>query len=1007
MKKLSAILIGLSVAVLGVFALVSCGSDKEHVHVADSYEITVEATCTTDGVRSGVCKKCKQPFTETVPAVGHDWILKSKVPETCTEAGEATYECANCQELDERTLPALGHKDGAVIQSVPAGCETVGWTEGKKCSVCGEVITAPVEIPAAGHSFYYEMRSDDTHTVKCHNCDYSVIAECGFTEVDIAPTCTEPGKLLHTCNACGDSHEHRTAAALGHQMTENKTFYSTVDGVYKHRQTCYRCDYYDEEDCSAIRLNTVSPTCETVGYTVYSCNECGNSYNSDFTDALGHNFSDYTLDDNNSDPYSHTHRRSCLRPNCGAEERGVPVGTVGAVIGIRTDGTCEADAYTDYSCSLGTCSYSRTVTHVGTKLGHIYGEWEYSGDNDETHTHTHRCLRTDCSKTETTDCRMISSNQAATCTKPSVDIDVCQDCFHVDRDEGQPLGHSWGRWINVREPNGELKHLRDCSVCRQSEYGLHSYETTTTPADCEHDEEIVKTCSVCGYVTKTSVPNTALGHEWEVVSSNANEHSLICHRHDTDYELTAPHDYRASNLCADCDYDGLAYELSVGGDYYIVKNDNGVPQAREITVAAFRQAPGSSEMLPVRAVGASAFYRNAYITKIILPATVTAIEQNAFYGCSSLATVEFYGGDSQLVRIESAAFYNCSALTAITLSDTLKNIGNTVFYGCTQLSDIDVPESVTSIGLGAFLNTAFYNDRTNWVGGALYAGVHLIRVNPAYFTDSVADFTVKSGTLTVSEYAFENCAGMRMVHIPVSVTAVGMDAFGGCTNLREVEYDGSVSNWFAITFSTTLSSPMYYATHMSILGEISSELVLPENITSIPAGTFKGNTNITKVTIPAKVTSIGDEAFMNCVNLAQIVFENDSVSYVGKDAFLGTAFYDASENWSEGVLILGNHILATNDDFTATSYEIAENIRTVSAGAFARRDITSLTVGDGVVWFGAGAFKAESLESLTFATTGTWFAKNAGGIVRSVHVTENAVANVTLLRDYLGEWRKA
>ena len=577
----------------------------------------------------------------------------------------------------------------------------------------------------------------------------------------------------------------------------------------------------------------------------------------------------------------------------------------------------------------------------------------------------------------------------------------------MDRDEFPALGHKWSAWINVRDMNGNTFHTHVCNVCSLREYGNHSFETTTTPADCDHDAATVNTCSVCSYSTRTVIPDTALGHQWEVVSCDANEHSLVCNRYDVAHTVTAPHDYGASNLCAACQYDGLTYELSVTGDYFIVKNDNGVPSALEITVASSRPNPlNSSEMLPVRSIGASAFVRNTVMKKVILPATITAIEANAFDGCSALLAVEFYGGDAQLTRIEYNAFNNCSALTAITFPAALKSIGNSVFSGCVRLEDVVIEESVTQIGYRAFYNTGYYNSNKNWADGALYIGLHLIKVNSAYF-NSATEFTVKAGTLTIGDRAFEGCTGLIKVSLPVSLKTIGSDAFSGCVGLQEVEYGGSVSDWFAITFVSTMSSPMYYATHMSILGEESADLVLPENITSIPAGTFKGNTTITKVTIPAKVTSIGDEAFMGCTNLIEIIFEDDHVTYMGRDAFRGTGYFNDSSKWEGGVLILGNHILATNSEFDATDYVIADHIRTVSAGAFSEHDIENLTVGSGVVWFGASAFKTSALKNVTFKnTSGAWFAKNLGGAVRSVTVTADGTANANLLKNYQGEWRK-
>ena len=1006
MKKLLFIISVISVLILGSVALSACndGNAKVHDHTAASYEITKQATCTEAGERTGVCVKCGKTITEQIPATGHDWQLQRETEATCTHTGETVYACANCFELDTKTTPALGHDASVVIAAIPAGCETVGFTEGKSCSRCGDIVVAPVEIAAAGHELYYENYGYDTHSVFCRNCNYSETEECEFDEIELLPTCTESGKLIHTCALCGDNHEHETASALGHLWNENVLFCGTVDGVYKHRKSCYRCEAYEDDDCVNTAGKTVLPECDAVGYTEYACEVCGNEFASDFKDKLGHDWTDYVLDGDTADPYAHTHSRYCKRDDCGVEEKGVVVGNVGTVISVRTDRTCKTDAFTVYTCSLATCSYARTQTDEGTALGHNWGEWLYSGDNDEHHTHTHYCLRTGCSDEETESCRMKSSSQAATCTKPQVDIDVCEDCFHVDRDEGAALGHNWSNWINVNLV-GTLQHTRVCGVCNTREYGPHSYEVTTRPADCEHDSATVNTCSVCGHTTVTAHTGTALGHDWTLVESTATTHTLVC-AIDTSHTLIESHDYSSTNVCRYDGTDGLTYELSSDGKSYTVKNDNGLGSASEIIIPSFRQAPDSYEKIVVGAIGKSAFSGNGHIVKVNIPATVTVIGEGAFINCPSLTTVEFYDGASQLTRIEYNAFANCIKLSDITLADNLVYIGTLAFSGCTSLESIDMPDSVTDIGLRAFNNTALFNNKSNWTGGALYLGKFLIKADGAYFTDSVSEFVIKDGTTVISEYAFENCTGLISVTIPVSVRKIGTDAFGGCTSLSDVTYKGSVMQWFAVTFASALSSPMYYAKSMSIQGEVSSELVIPD-VASIPAGTFKGNTSLTKVTIPSTVTFIGDEAFMNCALLAEIEFTDDHVTYMGKNAFYGTAFYNSAANWEGGVLILGNHILDTNDDFTSTEYVIADNIRTVSANAFYSRNIENITVGSGVVWIGAGAFNDQSLVSVTFVkTTGTWLAKNKGGAVRTVTVTSDAAANASLLKNYPGEWRR-
>ena len=90
---------------------------------------------------------------------------------TCTAGGYTTYTCA-CGDsyIADETAP-LGHSE-EVIPAVAATCTETGLTEGKKCSVCGEILAAQEEIPALGHAW---------KGTGCENCDAT--RENPFTDV--------------------------------------------------------------------------------------------------------------------------------------------------------------------------------------------------------------------------------------------------------------------------------------------------------------------------------------------------------------------------------------------------------------------------------------------------------------------------------------------------------------------------------------------------------------------------------------------------------------------------------------------------------------------------------------------------------------------------------------------------------------------------------------------------------------------------------------------------------
>ena len=122
-------------------ATFTCGNDASHVETVNATitnEVTTEATCKADGVRTYTAKvtfegkEYTDTKTEVIPATSHDTELVGAKDATCTEDGYTGDEvCKVCQTVAKQgeVIPALGHdyKDG-------------------KCSRCGaEEPTTPVE----------------------------------------------------------------------------------------------------------------------------------------------------------------------------------------------------------------------------------------------------------------------------------------------------------------------------------------------------------------------------------------------------------------------------------------------------------------------------------------------------------------------------------------------------------------------------------------------------------------------------------------------------------------------------------------------------------------------------------------------------------------------------------------------------------------------------------------------------------------------------------------------
>ena len=192
------------------------------------------ATCTKAGLTDGEkCSVCHAVIVEQkeIPALGHSWgEWTVTTPASCTATGEETRTCDRCVATEKRELAKTGHTE-VVDPAVEATCTEPGKTEGKHCSVCGEVITAQKEIPALGHSWgewtvttpaSCTATGEETRTCdRCVATEKRELAKTGHTEVvdpAVGATCTEPGKTegkhCSVCNAVIKAQE--VIPAKGH-----------------------------------------------------------------------------------------------------------------------------------------------------------------------------------------------------------------------------------------------------------------------------------------------------------------------------------------------------------------------------------------------------------------------------------------------------------------------------------------------------------------------------------------------------------------------------------------------------------------------------------------------------------------------------------------------------------------------------------------------------------------------------------------------------------------------
>lgn len=157
--------------------------------------------------------------------------------------------------------------------------------------------------------------------------------------------------------------------------------------------------------------------------------------------------------------------------------------------------------------------------------------------------------------------------------------------------------------------------------------------------------------------------------------------------------------------------------------------------------------------------------------------------------------------------------------------------------------------------------------------------------NYAFGSSTLSVLIIQNGVTSIGEYAFQYSSNLISVTLPNSITSIGKYAFEGCSALTSV-WISDLSAWCAISFGMSKrasSNPLYYAHNLYLNEQLITDLVIPNDVTSIGDWAFV-KCNMNSVSIPEGVTSIREGAFAYCSDLTSIEIPN-SVTSIGEEAF--------------------------------------------------------------------------------------------------------------------------
>jgi|GEM_PF-425485 len=363
----------------------------------------------------------------------------------------------------------------------------------------------------------------------------------------------------------------------------------------------------------------------------------------------------------------------------------------------------------------------------------------------------------------------------------------------------------------------------------------------------------------------------------------------------------------------------------------------------------------------VTSIGNWAFRTCSALTSIIIPGSVTTIGEGAFERCASLTSIVIPDG---ITAIENETFYYCTALTSATIPNSVTSIGRSAFAFCTHLTSVNIPSSVITIGDNAFQQCSL-----------------------------LTSMTIGNGVTTIGDYAFLFCTSLSSITIPGSVTTIGDGAFGRCTSLSSITFLGltaptSVGSYWIMYTDPAIRGHAHYASDFPpsggffydlIMGDYvfegftytvtdgkatitgylggGEDVTIPSSLEGCPViaigdNAFQHNADITSMTIPDSVISIGGFAFAGCPALTAINVDPGNANY----ASVGGVLYSKDMT-----------VLIAFPGGLSGPFVIPDSVTSIGEGAFAFSALTSVTLGGNVGTIGAYTFNnCTYLTSITF-----------------------------------------
>ncbi len=342
----------------------------------------------------------------------------------------------------------------------------------------------------------------------------------------------------------------------------------------------------------------------------------------------------------------------------------------------------------------------------------------------------------------------------------------------------------------------------------------------------------------------------------------------------------------------------------------------------------------------------------------------SAITITGYTGADSVLTITNSITGLPVTSLGNKTFQYNTNLTSVTIPNSVTSIGANTFDGCTGLTSVTLGTNVTSIGASAFfscrsLTNIVFPASVTSIGGNMFYSTHLTSI------------TIPAAVTNIGDRAFSDCP--YLTNITVEAQNIAYSSLAGVlfnnSQTTLIQFPGGKAGSSLIPSSVTSIGDWAFYSCRNL-----TNVTIPSSVASLGANEFYA-TKLISITIPASVTNIGRTAFYGCQTLTNITVDSNNPAYCSVNGVLydknQTTLIQDPEGRSGNVTIPNT---VTTIEYLAlaycplTSVIIPDSVTNIGTDAFfACSSLTNVTIGSGVVSIGPAAFRyCSALTQVSF-----------------------------------------